>query len=99
MTTYRIEKLGRHHVLESFDCGKEPLNRFLIRHALQNQQASASQTYLGLADNEVIGFYTLVVGEVAFDEAPERLRKGLAHRKRSPPQFFVRKGIDRPIRS
>jgi GNAT superfamily N-acetyltransferase len=76
---FRIEKLSRQHVLESFDCGKEPLNRFLVRHALQNQQASASQTYLGLADDDVIGFYTLVVGEVAFDEAPERLRKGLAH--------------------
>jgi hypothetical protein len=46
---------------------------------LQNQQASASQTYLGVVGHDVIGFYTLVVGEVAFDEAPERLRKGLAH--------------------
>jgi GNAT superfamily N-acetyltransferase len=78
VTAFRIEKLGRQHALESFDCGKEPLNRFLVRHAMQNQQASASQTYLGLADDEVIGFYTLVVGEVAFDRAPERLRKGLA---------------------
>jgi predicted N-acetyltransferase YhbS len=78
VTAFRIEKLGRQHVLESFDCGKEPLNRFLVRHAMQNQQASASQTYLGLADDEVIGFYTLVVGEVAFAEAPERLHKGFA---------------------
>jgi GNAT superfamily N-acetyltransferase len=26
----------------------------------------------------VIGFYTLAVGEVAYDDAPERLKKGLA---------------------
>jgi predicted N-acetyltransferase YhbS len=31
-----------------------------------------------LSGDEVVGFYTLVVGEVAFDDAPERLAKGLA---------------------
>lgn len=78
MTAFRIEKLSRRHAVESFDCGEEPLNRFLIRFALSNQQANASQTYVGLADDVVIGFYTLVVGEVRYDDAPERLTKGLA---------------------
>jgi hypothetical protein len=45
-----------------FDCGSEELNRFLIRFALPNQQANASQTYLALSDQTVVGFYTLVVG-------------------------------------
>ncbi len=76
--TLRIEKLARHHAVESFDCGQEALNRFLVRFAWANQPAQASQTYLGLNDDAVIGFYTLVVGEVAFDDAPERLIKGLA---------------------
>jgi hypothetical protein len=31
---FRIEKLRRDHRVEEFDCGKEPLNRFLIRFAL-----------------------------------------------------------------
>ncbi len=78
MTAFRIEKLTRHHAIDDFDCGREGLNRFLIRYALPNQQANASQTYVGLADEEVIGFYTLVVGEVAYEDAPERLSKGLA---------------------
>lgn len=76
--TLRIEKLTRQHAVASFDCGNEQLNRFLHRFALGNQQANASQTYLGLADDAVIGFYTLVVGEVSFDAAPGRLTKGLA---------------------
>jgi GNAT superfamily N-acetyltransferase len=54
------------------------LNRFLSRHALQDQQAEASQTYIALADEKVVGYYTLVVGEVAFESAHERLTKGLA---------------------
>ena len=74
----RIEKLQRGHAVESFDCGSEPLNRFLVRHALQNEQAGASRTYVGLADAEIAGYYTLVVGQVEHAAAPERLKKGLA---------------------
>ncbi len=78
MSRFRIEKLSRKHPVETFDCGQEPLNRFLIRYAFQNQQANASQTYVALSDDDVIGFYTLVVGEVAYEGAAERLTKGMA---------------------
>lgn len=78
MATLRIEKLQRGHGLDTFDCGREVLNRFLIRYAFQNQQAGASQTYIALADGEVAGYYTLVVGQVEYGDAPARLTKGLA---------------------
>lgn len=78
MTVFRIEKLSRLHALEAFDCGEPALNRFLARFAWANQQAQAAHTYVGLADEMVIGFYTLVVGEVRCEDAPERLSKGLA---------------------
>lgn len=74
----RIEKLQRGHRVEPFDCGREALNRFLIRHALQSQQAGASQTYVALSGADVIGYYSLAVAQVAYDDAPERLGKGLA---------------------
>lgn len=74
----KIEKLRRDHALDGFDCGKEPLNRFLLRNAFQNQLANASQTYVAYDDNRLVGYHTLVVGEVAHTAAPERLRKGLA---------------------
>ena len=73
-----IEKLRREHAVEEFDCGREELNRFLVRFALANQQAGASQTYVGLAGAAIIGFHTLVVGQVEYSGAPERLTKGLA---------------------
>ncbi|MDO8840520.1 MAG: GNAT family N-acetyltransferase [Parvibaculum sp.] len=75
---FSVEKLRRDHAVDGFDCGKEPLNRFLIRNALQNQQANASQTYVLVMEGRVAGYHTLVVGEVAYDDAPERLKKGLA---------------------
>lgn len=93
MTQLRIEKLARHHAVEEFDCGQEELNRFLVRFALGNQQASVSQTYIGLADERVIGFYTLVASEVSYDDAPERLTKGLA-RHPVPLMLLARMGVD-----
>jgi GNAT superfamily N-acetyltransferase len=74
----RIEKLRRDHHVDQFDCGQEALNRFLIRYAFQNQQAEASQTYVAPVGDEVVGFYTLVVAQIEYDDAPERLGKGLA---------------------
>jgi GNAT superfamily N-acetyltransferase len=73
-----IEKLQRGHAVEGFDCGSEALNRFLIRHAFQNEQAGASRTYVALDDTEIAGYYTLVVGQVEHAAAPERLKKSLA---------------------
>lgn len=78
MSARRIERLTRAHAIDGFDCGKEPLNRFLVRYALQNHQAGSSQTYVGLVGHEVIGYYTLAFGAVAHAGAPERIGKGLA---------------------
>jgi GNAT superfamily N-acetyltransferase len=92
VTDFRIEKLARHHALDAFDCGQAALNRFLLRFALSSQLANASQTYVAAADDEVIGFYTLVVGEVAFEDASSRLTKGLA-RHPVPIMLLARMGV------
>jgi hypothetical protein len=90
VTPLRIEKLQRSHKIDDFDCGRDALNRFLTRYAFQNQQAEASQTYVALADEKVAGYYTLVVGEVAFESAHERLTKGRAvHRGEHRPVFEI----------
>ena len=73
----QIEKLGRHHAVESFTCGQPELDRFLIRHALQARQSGSSQTYIALNGAEVVGFYTLVTGHVEHANAPPRVVKGM----------------------
>ena len=75
---FRIEKLRREHPVDGFSCGRDELERFLMRYALGNQQADARADLSRAARSDVIGFYSLVVGEVAFADAPERLTKGLA---------------------
>jgi GNAT superfamily N-acetyltransferase len=89
---FRIEKLRRAHPIDGFTCGSAELDRFLIRFAFGNQQANASQTWLGLHGSEVVGFYTLVVGEVAYGDAPERLTKVLA-RHPVPIMLLARLGV------
>lgn len=73
----RIEKLTRAHAVEDFSCGEPDLDRFLIRHALQAQFANSSQSYLALRDASVVGYYTLVVGQVEPAQAPLRVAKGM----------------------
>lgn len=74
----RIEKLRRDHRVDDFDCGEDALNTFLDRFAFQAQQAGASQTYVALDGEDIVGFYSLAVGSIAHRDAPERLAKGLA---------------------
>jgi GNAT superfamily N-acetyltransferase len=90
-----IEKLHATHNLELFDCGQPDLNAWLRKHALQNQRSNAAQTYVGLADGVVIGFYSLAVGQVEFAGAPERLGKGLA-RHPIPIMLLARLAVSLP---
>ena len=74
----RIEKLERRHAVESFDCGKEALNRFLVRQALQNEAAGPSRTYVAVSGGEIIGYYSLAAAQATYEDAADRLNKGLA---------------------
>ena len=72
----RIEKLTTSHQLANFDCGDAELNQFLQKYALANQQASNTQTYIAIDQETVVGYYSLVVGSVAHQDAPRRVTKG-----------------------
>jgi GNAT superfamily N-acetyltransferase len=91
--TPRIEKLQPLHVVEAFDCSNQDLNRFLQKYALQNQSSGASTTYVGLADQTVIGYYSLAVGSVEYEQAPARVTKGLAHHP-IPVMLLARLAVD-----
>lgn len=90
----RIEKLRPDHAAEEFDCGREELNRYLLRYAWSNQQAGAARTYIGLAGDIVVGYHTLAAGHVAREDAPELLTKGLA-RHAVPIMLLARLAVDR----
>jgi GNAT superfamily N-acetyltransferase len=73
------EPLSNRHALDTFDCGNEALNRFLKLHALVNQTAGATRTYVACRPAaSVIGYYSLCTGAVEAATAPARVSKGLA---------------------
>jgi len=88
-----IEKLRREHELDSFDCGKEDLNRFLKRHAWNSQQAHNAQSYVLAQKLAVVGYYSLAAGSVTHEEATKRAKKGLA-RHPIPVILLARLAVD-----
>ncbi len=78
MTKPIIEKLDSSHDLDDFDCNSEPLNQYLKKFALVNQNSDSAKTYVALQNNTVIGYYTLAVGSVIHADSPIRIKKGLA---------------------
>jgi GNAT superfamily N-acetyltransferase len=91
-----IEKLKREHLLDGFDCGKEPLNRFLKRQAWSSQQANSAQTYVLAKGLAVLGYYSLAAGSVTYDDATERVKKGQA-RHPVPVILLARLAVDQSL--
>ena len=70
--------LDRHHSVNDFDCGSEPLNNYLKNYALINNQNGAARTYITTKDDKVVGYYTLTPGSVLKATTPHRVGKGLS---------------------
>jgi len=87
------EPLTAAHDIKDFDCGKQELTEWLRRHALQNQQVGASRVYVAHQAGRVVGYYALAAGSVEPEEAPERIKKGLA-RYPIPVILLARLAVD-----
>ncbi|BAZ15042.1 GCN5-related N-acetyltransferase [Calothrix sp. NIES-4071] len=68
--------LAKSHIIADFDCGKPPLNDFLIKYALQNQASGGARTYVLTRTERVIGYYSLAPASVSPDDVPARVMKG-----------------------
>ena len=82
------------HDVSLFDCGNDELNRFLRRHALNNQRNQSARTYVALrGEARVVAYYTLAAASAEFDFVPARIAKGLAHHP-IPLTLLARLGVD-----
>jgi GNAT superfamily N-acetyltransferase len=73
-----IRKLDAGDPVGAFDCGQPDLNRYLQRHAWNNQKAGGAGTYVACAGSAIAGYYSLSVAGVDHAGAPARVAKGLA---------------------
>ena len=66
------------HCVDDFNCGNPELNHYIQRFALINNQHGAARTFVAVRNNKIAGYYTLTIGSVSKDEAPQRISQGLA---------------------
>lgn len=71
------ELLTDKHDCSGFGCGKPPLNQYLKKYALVNQQNDISRTYVATRDDRVVGYYTLAFGSISHDEATPKIKAEL----------------------
>jgi predicted N-acetyltransferase YhbS len=77
MTLGGPEPLDARHQLDRFDCGKPALDAWLVRHARQAQTSGSAKTFVVTQENQVVGYYSLTVGQVDTLDAPEWVRQGM----------------------
>jgi GNAT superfamily N-acetyltransferase len=88
-----IERLSARHDIADFDCGVPPLNEWLSRHALVSQASGATQIYVGIRAQTVLGFYALAAGSVEPARASRRVAMGLG-RYPVPVVVLARLAVD-----
>lgn len=93
-----VRRLEETDDVESFDCGDEPLNNYLNRHAWTNQQKiSIGVTYVAVEESAphiVLGYFTLATSSIRRDSLPKKYVRGL------PPYdlpliLLARLGVDK----
>ena len=97
-----IRRLEESDSLDGFDCGDEPLNSYLQKHAWNNQRKSSiGVTYVAveeIAPRTVIGYFTLATASVPRDALPSRAVRGLPPYD-LPMLLLARLAVDRRFRS
>jgi GNAT superfamily N-acetyltransferase len=90
-----VEKLATHHQARDFRCGKNSLDLFIRKHALANQSADSSQTYVVHRENVVKGYYSLVFSSVKLEDAPATIHAALPGNYPVPAMLFARFAVDK----
>jgi GNAT superfamily N-acetyltransferase len=85
---------GRHDVA-AFDCGNELLNRWLARYAGQSERRDAARTFIAAGpDKAVLGYYTLLAGQLQHEAATAAVRKGQSQHFPIPIAILARLAVD-----
>jgi len=97
-----IHRMEVSDCVEYFDCGDEPLNSYLKKHAWNNQRKSSiGVTYVAVdeaAPQTVIGYFTLATASVPRDALPRRAVRGLPPYD-LPMLLLARLAVDRRFKA
>jgi GNAT superfamily N-acetyltransferase len=71
------ELLTERHDCSDFRCGKPPLNQYIKKYALINQQNEIARTYVTARGDQVVGYYALAFGSISHEDATAGIKKDL----------------------
>lgn len=93
---YRFAQLDAQHDRQAFDCGVEPLNRYLRETARQDERRLVSRCFVTCpAETPAIaGFYTLSAAEVPTSALPEAITRKLPRYPSTPVGRIGRLAVD-----
>ena len=75
---FLIQQLNKSHKRHAFHSGVEMVDEWLKKGARQAQEKQLSVTRVLLKEpNTIIGYYTLAMGQVNFDELPHEMARKL----------------------
>lgn len=96
MTLHPPAPLDRsRHLTEQFRSGQTRLDTWLRASAGQAERRDASRTYVIADDSsQVVGFYTLVAGQVDVEEATSEVRRGMSQHFPIPVVLLARLAVD-----
>lgn len=75
----QIEPLQGHHDTKAFTCGVAALDDWFRRTATQHARKGISRTFVAVDDDsrQLLGFYSLTVGQASSETLPESVARGL----------------------
>lgn len=86
---------ARHDVV-AFDCGNELLNRWLRRYAGQSERRDAARTFVAPGPGKsVLGYYTLLAGQLQREAATAAVRRGQSRHFPIPIALLARLAVER----
>jgi predicted GNAT family N-acyltransferase len=71
------ELLTPAHDCTAFGCGKPPLNQYIKKYALVNQESEIARTYVTTCENRVVGYYSLAFGSISHEHATRKIKDEL----------------------
>lgn len=75
-----IQAYKRQFKREKFDCGKTPLNNYILGNATNDVKSGACTCFVILNHNEqVIGYYTLSAESISKSDAPQEFKKKIKY--------------------
>lgn len=87
---------GKRHRTDEFDSGEPTLDRWLRGYAGQSQRRDVARTFVTTDSKlRIVGYYTLVAGEVEHAAASQLVRAGVSRHFPIPVCLIARLAVDR----